>query len=220
MSLRDLKAEEAISFQWPGVDLQHPTETTRSLSSHRSQISRCGIAANSSVETMRGAVVARDLRKGDLVRTRSRDFAVLQWIGYSRVAPNDQHRPIRFHADGSLVARDAHVLIESPRNELYFGTHSVLAPAKFMTEVEMASEDDSVNPLIVHLLFDRVVQFRCGEFWIESLLPDMKRIREADEAAAEDVVQVLPRLASESGVASYQRDLLVLNRREVHMLLS
>lgn len=173
---------------------------------------------------MRGSVAARDLQIGDMVKTKNGHFAALRWVGTSRPAETSGLPMRRLAADGrectTLLAPDHLVLIKHEMCEFLFGTDEVMCPAKYLAKVGMFLPDPTVNPVFVHLLFDTYELVHAGDDWVESLLPDMDRIRAEDLDTANDIVARLPRLSHEQGMASYIPTRPVLDEREVTLLLS
>lgn len=188
----------------------------------RGEFTPSGVSANTRVETLRGPVAARDLKIGDQVKTRRGGFATLRWVGTSRPLERAGTPMRRVGSDGregtTLLAPDHLVLISHPQNDLLFGAADVLCPAKYLVASGHFVPDANVSPALVHLLFDTYELVKCGEDWVESLLPDMDQIRAEDPETADEIVEYLPRLSSRQGLASYLRTHPVLDAREARLL--
>ena len=202
MSFRDLKSEQSSSLSQAGFAPFGVDHAPLRPSQARNAIAASGISANSRIDTLRGKVAARDLREGDQVKIYGDKFATLRWVGLSR------------QGDNNLV------MVRHPRTELLFGTNEVLCPARFLADAGLFVQDDTVTPVFVHLLFETYELIKCGEDWVESLMPNMSHIRSADLGVAKEITAVLPRLETEQGLASYVRNRPVLNAREALVLFS
>ncbi|WP_289069424.1 Hint domain-containing protein [uncultured Aliiroseovarius sp.] len=223
MSLRDIRVHETLPPQWVDFTTTSPTYDPMRGRHSRRGIASSGLSANTRVETLRGQVAARNLQIGDQVKIAGGGFAPLRWVGTSR-PHDDTGLPMRrLTADGgectTLLAPDHLVLIRHQRAELLFGTAEVLCPAKYLGTGGMFRSDAHVNPVFVHLLFDTHEMVKCGDDWVESLRPDMDRIRAEDLATAHEIIQRMPRLASRQGLASYMHTRPVLDEREAQMLI-
>lgn len=224
MSFRDLKSEQSSSLSQAGFAPFGVDHAPLRPSQARNAIAASGISANSRIDTLRGKVAARDLREGDQVKIYGDKFATLRWVGLSRQGDNSDLPMRRVETDGSpsttLLSPDNLVMVRHPRTELLFGTNEVLCPARFLADAGLFVQDDTVTPVFVHLLFETYELIKCGEDWVESLMPNMSHIRSADLGVAKEITAVLPRLETEQGLASYVRNRPVLNAREALVLFS
>lgn len=188
----------------------------------RRGIASSGLSANTRVETLRGPVAARELQIGDQVKTYGGGFSTLRWVGTSRLA-EDAGLPMRRTSfDGressTLVTSDQLVLVSHAQNDALFGTSEVLCPAMHLAAAGVFTPDPTVNPTIVHLLFDTYELVKCGDDWVESLRPNMDQIRSEDAETAQEILLHLPKLVSHQGRAAYVRTRPVLDEREVALL--
>ncbi len=217
-----MRLQEAIPVQWAGFSTGTPTKDPLRGRYSRGGVAPSGLSANSRVETLRGAVAARDLQIGDQVKTYDGSFAELRWVGTSRPLMNNDLPMRRQNADGSdsttLLTPEHLVLIEDDRCIALFGRRDVLCPAKYLAANGHYAPDADVNPVFVHLLFDSYVLVKSGEDWVESLSPDMDQIRIDDQDTAQEITRHLPRLASLQGLASYVQTRPVLDAREADLL--
>jgi len=77
-----------------------------------------------------------------------------------------------------------------------------------------------VSPMMVHILLDKTELIQCGDYWVESLIPEIDLIRRDAPEAAEEILEACPRLRSQQGIASYLRDHLVIDRREASVIFA
>lgn len=224
MSLRDLRVQETIPIHWTGFSSTTSSSEKRRARHSDHGFASSGVSANTRVDTLRGEVAARDLQIGDMVKTKSGQHAALRWVGTSRSNQASELPMRRLNADGrestTLLAPDHLVLVSHEMCEFLFGTDEVLCPVKHLAKAGLYVPDPSVNPVFVHMLFDTYELIQAGDDWVESLLPDMDRIRAEDLDTANDIVARIPRLSHEQGLASYIPTRPVLNEREAALLFS
>ncbi|WP_424943037.1 Hint domain-containing protein [Aliiroseovarius crassostreae] len=184
--------------------------------------SSSGISSNAVVETAQGPKAARDLRVGDMVHTLDHGQQCLRWIGFSRLNADEGPLVRVMNDDGSrsqmILAPNHLVLQQSPLAEILFGDHEVLCPAHALSGLGRFEPASSATPTLVHLLFDRFELVQVGDFWVESFVPDMPRIRMLAPEVADDIINALPRLAHDPALANYIQDRIVLEGREVNCL--
>ena len=215
LSLRDIRVQETVPLHWTGFSPTSPVNDPMRGRHSRNGIALSGLSANTRVDTLRGPVAARDLQIGDQVKVYSGGFATLRWVGTSRPL-DDAGLPMRrISSDGgettTLLTAEHLVLVSHPKIELLFGVNEVLCPAKHLP-------DSSVNPAFVHLLFDTYELVQCGDDWVESLMPQMDQIRAEELDTAQEILTLLPKLASRQGLASYVHTRPVLDEREATVL--
>ncbi|MCK8463587.1 Hint domain-containing protein [Aliiroseovarius sp. S1339] len=220
--MRDIRVQETIPLHWTGFSSTSPVNDPMRGRHSRNGIALSGLSANTRVETLRGPVAARDLQIGDQVKVHSGGFATLRWVGTSRPL-DDAGLPMRrLSADGAdtttVLTADHLVLVSHPKIELLFGVNEVLCPAKYLATTGMFLPDSSVNPAFVHLLFDTYELVQCGDDWVESLMPNIDRIRAEEQDTATEILTLLPKLASHQGLASYVCTQPVLDEREATVL--
>ncbi|MCK8484165.1 Hint domain-containing protein [Aliiroseovarius sp. S2029] len=224
MSLRDIRVQENTPIHWAGFSPISPTHDPLRGRHSRGGIASSGLSAHTRVETLRGPVHARDLQIGDQVKTHRGGYATLRWVGTSRLSDQGDPPMRRTSFDGrestSLVTPDQLVLITHQQNELLFGAAEVLCSARDLAAVGLFTPDETVNPTFVHVLFDTYELLHCGDDWVESLRPDMDRIRTADADTADEILTHLPKLASHQARAAYVRTRPILDEREVSLLFA
>lgn len=228
MVLRDFRIEEDMSVSWPGVPtVRDVTSVSTQNESRRATLcgALSGISANTIVETARGAVPARSLQPGDKVRTLKGRFAPILWLGHSAMSKSRNAFPIRFQGvtdgqSGALLTPGSLVLVDHPLCEMLIGEAQVVCAASMLADVGQAGEDATVSPMMVHILLDKTELIQCGDYWVESLIPEIDLIRRDAPEAAEEILEACPRLRSQQGIASYLRDHLVIDRREASVIFA
>lgn len=222
MSLRDTRLQDSMPLDWTGLSSPVAAKTLRQAFHSDLEMSGSGVSANTCVETLRGSVAARDLQVGDLVKTSRSGFSKLRWVGTSRLN-GSQPVPMRCAMNGgqnnkTLLSADQLVLVEHDQSERLYGTRRVLCAARYLTAGDQFVPDEKVSPVFIHLLFDAIELVKCGAVWVESFCPDMDYIRVHNGAMARDIMQHMPRLANQQGLAAFVRDLPVLDRCETEAL--
>lgn len=228
MVLRDFRTEEDMSVSWPGVPTaRNDVSVSTQNESRRANLGGAlsGISANTLVETARGTVPARALQAGDQVRTLKGRFAPVLWLGHSAMPKTQKSSPIRFPEltdgqSGALLTPGSLVLVDHPLCEILTGEAQVICSANMLAEVGQAEIDATVSPMMVHILLDKTEMIRCGDYWVESLIPEIDLIRRDAPGAAEEILDACPRLRSHQGIASYLRDHLVIDQREASVIFS
>ena len=112
------------------------------------------------------------------------------------------------------------MLVDHPYCEMLTGEAQVVCSASMLAEVGQAEEDDTVAPMMVHILLDKTEMIRCGGYWVESLIPEIDLILRDAPEAADEILDACPRLRSQQGIASYLRDYLVIDRREASVIFA
>ncbi|MCK0138701.1 Hint domain-containing protein [Aliiroseovarius sp. F47248L] len=220
--MRDIRVQESIPIHWTGFSSTSTVDDPMRGRHSRRGIASSGLSANTRVETLRGPVIARELQIGDQVKTYGGGYSTLRWVGTSRLG-DDAGVPMRRTSfDGrestTLVSSDQLVLVAHNQNDALFGTSEVMCPAVLLAAAGLFTPDPTVNPTIVHLLFDTYELVKCGDDWVESLRPDMDQIRTEDAETADEILSHLPKLVSRQGHAAYVRTRPVLDEREVALL--
>ncbi|KPN62556.1 Hint domain-containing protein [Aliiroseovarius crassostreae] len=203
--------------------LQTHGEPISSVSRASEKFSTSGLSCNTPVKTARGTVLARDLRAGDLVKTKDHGFQPLRWIGRSRHAARDAALVRVLNENHSrsqmLMTADHLVLFNSAHAELLFGKSEVLCPARGLAVSNRLELENSATPTLCHLLFDGFELIHAGDFWVESLVPDIARIKAVSPDFASEIIAALPRLAHDQSIANYLQDRIVLDEREAGVLV-
>lgn len=215
-------------MSWPGVPNAHIDLSVSSQNeSRRAKLGGAlsGISANTMVETARGIMPARGLQVGDQVKTLKGRFAPIRWVGHSSMSKSKSASPIRFSGQtdgqsGALLTPGSLVLVDHPFCEMLTGEAQVVCTADMLAEAGQAEADDTVSPMMVHILLDKTEMIRCGDYWVESLIPEIDQIRQDAPEAAQDILKACPRLRSQHGIASYLRDYLVIDRREASVIFA
>ncbi len=218
MSFRELNFESMGPVYAPPTPDLDIIADVQSMRREDVAVIQSGLAANSLVETMRGPVNARDLRAGDMVKTRDHGFQCLRWVGLTRRAKQDA-MPVRSPI-GTLMSEQHLVLLRHPKALLYFGVEEVLCAAGTLAEIGHYIREPEAVPTYVHLLFDFHELISCNGDWVESLQPDVPRLRLGAPDMAAEIAQVLPRLASVQGMASYVQERPIIDQREALALFS
>lgn len=217
-----------MSVSWPGVpNVRSVASVSTQNESRRANLGGAlsGVSANTMVETARGSIAARSLQAGDQVKTLKGRYAPIQWLGHSTMSKDRNASPIRFAAlsdgqSGALLTPGSLVLVDHPFCEMLTGESQVVCTADMLAEAGQAEADDTVSPMMVHILLDKTEMIRCGDYWVESLIPEIDLIRRDAPEAAEEIQAACPRLRSQQGIASYLRDHLVIDRREASVIFA
>ncbi|WP_424939943.1 Hint domain-containing protein [Aliiroseovarius sp. S253] len=217
-----------MSVSWPGVpNVRSVASVSAQNESRRAKLGGAlsGISANTMVETARGYVPARALQVGDQVRTLKGSFAPIRWLGHSSMSKTKNESPIRFPGltdgqSGALLTPGSLVLVDHPYCEMLTGEAQAVCSADMLAEAGQAETDDTVSPMMVHILLNKTEMIRCGDYWVESLIPEIEQIQRDAPEAADEILQACPRLRSQQGIASYLRDLLVIDQREASVIFS
>ncbi|SMR71912.1 Hint domain-containing protein [Aliiroseovarius halocynthiae] len=217
-----------MSVSWPGVPVVRlGASVSAQNESRRAKLGGAlsGVSANTMVETDRGVVDARSLNAGDRVKTLKGRFAPIRWVGHSTMSKTNNSAAIRFAAlsdgqSGALLTPGSLVLVDHPFCEMLTGEPQVVCTAEMLAEAGQAQADGSVSPLMVHILLDKTEMIRCGDYWVESLIPEIDQIRRDAPEAAQEILDACPRLRSQQGIASYLRDYLVIDQREASVIFA
>ncbi|NDW52214.1 Hint domain-containing protein [Aliiroseovarius sp. PrR006] len=217
-----------MSVSWPGVPTAcNDASVSTQNESRRANLSGAlsGISANTMVETARGAVPARELQADDQIPTLKGRLAPIQWLGHSAMSKTQKVSPIRFPEptngqSGALLTPRSLVLVDHPLCEMLTGEAQVVCLANMLAEVGQAEVDVTVSPMMVHILLDKTEMIRCGDYWVESLIPEIDVIRRDAPDAAEEILEACPKLRSRQGISSYLRDYLVIDKREASVIFS
>lgn len=183
-----------------------------------------GLSPDAMILTDQGERPARDLVAGDLVMTKDNGLQPVLWAGRSR-DPNDGPSPVRFKArgrgEGSMLLAPGHLaLLDHASAELLFGVGEVLAHASDLLELPGVSPAPRSAPAWVHLLLPGHELIRAAGIWVESLAPDMRQMECSHPDLAEDIYDAVPRLRYAQGRAAYHVPRVVINHKELSLLLS
>lgn len=183
-----------------------------------------GLSPDAMILTDTGERPARDLAPGDLVETRDNGLQPLLWVGRSR-GPLQGAAPVRLKARGdgesSMLLAPGHLaMLRHPQSELLFGVEEILAHASDLTILPGVSAAPQSAPAWMHLLFGAHELIRAADIWVESLSPDMRQMECSHPEIADEIYQVMPRLRYAQGRAAYQLPRVVVDQRELALLLS
>jgi hypothetical protein len=192
-----------------------------------------GIAQASLIDTMRGQVLARDLRADDRLITRDHGAQPVRWVGTSMVmypeAADMGTHPVRIRAGvlgtsdaaGNLVlAPGQRILLRGGKNTLYFATDEVLVRACDLTHLDGVDFVPREVGRWTHLLLDRHEMIRVNGIWMESFSPDLWSIRVGHPDQWQSITEVLPQLRFEGGQAAYVENRVSLDAREAQLLVA
>ncbi|PID36987.1 MAG: hypothetical protein CR993_02535 [Rhodobacterales bacterium] len=193
-----------------------------------------GIAPNTPVKTDRGMVLARDLKRGDMVETLSNGFQPLRWKGESRVVINiddlggmQPGTPIRLKAGeaglpeeaGNLVvAAGQRILTRSGINEMLFGEYEVMVFAADVLHLSGVDVVERPAANWVHLMFDNHEMIAAGGMWLESFLPDRAHLERFHPEIWAEIREAVPALRFESGESRYLENYMTLEPREARLV--
>ncbi len=193
-----------------------------------------GISPNTPVVTERGLVLARDLKPGDMVKTRSNGFQPLRWKGESQVVVNldaveggQPGTPVCLKAGENglsesagnvIVAAGQRILSQSAINELLFGESEALVFAGDMMHLSGVSLAERAKVRWVHLLFDAHEMIAAGGMWLESFLPDRGHLIRFHMREWAEICEAVPALRFESGRSRYLEDYITLDAREARLV--
>ncbi|SEI42686.1 Hint domain-containing protein [Cribrihabitans marinus] len=169
------------------------------------------------IETATGPRPARDLRAGDLVRTRDSGLQPLKWVFRRQVTAGElRHRPdlrpILFEPGAlgpnmperrSWLSPQHRVLARSAHAELLFGEPAVLAPAKGLVNgrsIRVDTPRDGVD--YIHLLLERHEILCADGIEAESLDPGAWAMRSMTPQARHELQSLFPYLTTH-GFHSY-----------------
>ncbi|WP_300518696.1 Hint domain-containing protein [Aliiroseovarius sp.] len=183
-----------------------------------------GLSPDAMILTDQGERPARDLVAGDLVMTRDNGMQPVLWAGRSR-DPKTGPAPVRFKArgqgEGSMVLAPGHLaLLDHAKAELLFGVSEVLVHASDLTDLPGVSPAHRSAPAWVHLLLPGHELVRAAGVWVESLAPDMRQMECSHPDLAEEICTTVPRLRYAQGRAAYQVPRVVIDHKELSLLLS
>lgn len=183
-----------------------------------------GLSPDAMILTDTGERPARDLAPGDLVETRDNGLQPLLWVGRSR-DPLQGPAPVRLKArgdgEGSMLLAPGHLaMLSHPQSELLFGVAEVLAHASDLIMLPGVTPAPRSAPSWVHLLFGGHELIRAAGIWVESLSPDMRQMECSHPEMADEIYQAVPRLRYAQGRAAYQLPRVVVDQRELALLLS
>ena len=183
-----------------------------------------GLSPDAMILTDLGERRARDLVAGDLVMTKDNGLQPVLWAGRSR-DPHDGPAPVRFKArgrgEGSMLLAPGHLaLLNHAGAELLFGVEEVLAHASDLMELPGVSPAPRSAPAWVHLLLPGHELIRAAGIWVESLAPDMRQMECSHPELVDEIYAAEPRLRYAQGRAAYQMPRVVIDHKELSLLLS
>lgn len=185
------------------------------------------------IATPAGEIPVEKLKVGDRVITRDHGLQEIRWIGAQycsarRLVRSPQLLPvlIRQGALGNgqpqrdlMVSPNHRMLICSDRSLLYFEDSEVLVAAKHLVGqpgIEIAQCPDVTY---VHFLLDRHEVVLAEGCWSESFQPGDYTLSSMDEAQRQEIFELFPELATETGQVAYLSARRSLKRREAQALL-
>ncbi len=197
------------------------------------QLPYSGIGPAAIVETEQGPRHAKDIVAGDRVLTREHGFAPVLWAGCKRrlYGGTNLAPPMRVasgaldalgkphHAAAFILAAGQRILLCDEKYGLYFGVPDVLCQAGDLGHVCGVSPVTQRYAVAwVHLLFDASVLMQVNGLWLESLAPDLRKLRQEDPSLAREIEVARPALRFDHGQASYVPRQLVLNAEEARLI--
>ncbi len=119
-----------------------------------------------------------------------------------------------------LLAPGHLALLDHAKAEYLFGVNEVLAHAHDLLDLSGVSPAPRSAPAWVHLLLPSHELIRAAGIWVESLAPDMRQMECSHPDLAEDIYAAVPRLRYAQGRAAYQLPRVVIDHKELSLLLS
>ncbi|WP_258551987.1 Hint domain-containing protein [Paracoccus versutus] len=190
-------------------------------------------SACAQIDTASGVIAAKDLKVGDLVRTRDAGYQPVRWIGRRLLSATDlethpQFRPIRLRAGALgfglpakdlLVSPQHRVLVRSNIAQRMFGTREVLVAAKQLLAVEgveIATDLDQV--CYIHFLFDAHQIVFANGAETESLHTGVEALKSVGPQGREEIFALFPELAD--GMTFFPVRTLAAGRRRANWLIA
>ncbi|MCL6284280.1 Hint domain-containing protein [Ruegeria sp. 2012CJ41-6] len=174
--------------------------------------------AESMIDTEAGPCRAGALTPGTMIRTRDNGYQPLRWIARRKLDCCDLEqapalRPILFepHALGPLqperkmrLSPQHRVLVNTAANELLFGTGTVLAPAKGLTNGTTIRVDETAEEVeYIHLMFDDHQIIFADGLEAESFVPGAWALRVLPQAAREEFNALFPQFSLDGAPDNY-----------------
>lgn len=155
--------------------------------------------AGTAIETPQGSCAVEDLRLGDLVLTLDGGAKPIRWIGRSVVDGLGALAPIRI-AKGALgnrrdlfVSPNHRLLLRLASAELNFGSHEVLAAAKFLVNGASLTTSPRRQADYLHLLLDRHEMVFSEGIASETLFTGASALEALDATARAEISAVFRR---------------------------
>lgn len=149
-----------------------------------------------------GQVQVQDLQAGDLVQTRDGGLQPVTWIGRTTVPATGDLAPIvitkgTLGNDRDLVVSPQHaILLDDWRADLFFGQDEVLVRAVDLLGHDGVYRNTGGIVTYYHILFE-AHQLVCSEaIWSESLYPGDMTLQTVNEAARDEIIEIVPDISS------------------------
>ncbi len=210
------------------LDLSVGSPFSRAIPTYRTYpFAPSGLSRETMILTDQGERRAGDLRPGDRIVTRDNGFQPVLWVGRS-CSPQDAPAPVRFKAHGQgeegegemLLAPGHMALLRHGYAGLLFGVQEVLARASDLTMLPGVQAAPDAAPSWVHLLLPGHELIRAAGIWVESLAPDMRQMEVTHPELVDEIYDAVPRLRYAQGRAAYQKPRMVINRKELSLLMA
>ncbi len=178
--------------------------------------------AGTMIDTPDGPRAVETLRAGDMVTTRDGGARPLAWTGTRTMTVADRHAPVRIAANalgehGELVVSPQHrILLADWRADLLFGAADVLVAAKHLVNGDTICQLPGGEVTYVHICFDAHEIVFANGLAAESFHVGAHALDTLEEAAREEILEIFPELAAESGGAVTARP--VLKAHEARLL--
>lgn len=172
-----LPEEVSALFEPSKGSLIHPAIDWIGLADHWQTVGPTpGLAPETLVDTIRGAVPVAAIRPGDLVMTADHGPLPVLWQGKVSLPTLGQFRPVRILApyfgleEDMVLLPGQRIALSGAEVEYQFGEEEVLIEARHLANGQTAIWEPEAQITPCHgLLFDRHALVRAGGIWTESL---------------------------------------------------
>ncbi|KIN69800.1 putative hemagglutinin/hemolysin-related protein [Sulfitobacter donghicola DSW-25 = KCTC 12864 = JCM 14565] len=184
------------------------------------------------IATPKGERKVEELEVGDRIITRDNGMQEIRWIGSrdmsgDELAAKEHLRPvlIREGALGNglperdmMVSPQHRVLIANDKTALYFEEREVLVAAKHLTDMEGIDVVDVSHTTYIHIMFDQHEVVLSDGTWTESFQPGDLSLAGVGDAAREEILELFPELATETGLEAYTAARKSLKKHEAKLV--
>lgn len=189
--------------------------------------------SGTAIATPRGERLVEELKVGDRIITRDNGIQEIRWVGHKMMTGKDMIgtpylRPILIKA-GSLgnglperdmmVSPNHRMLVSNERTQLYFEESEVLAAAKHLVGTPGIYEIDVMQTTYIHFMFDRHEVVLSNGAWTESFQPGDYSLKGIGNAQRNEILELFPELATETGLEGYQAARKSLKKHEAMLLV-
>ncbi len=185
------------------------------------------------IATPTGERPVEDLKVGDRVITRDNGIQEIRWAGAkaltgAQLAHANHLQPVLIRAGALgdnlpekdiLVSPQHRMLLNTDKAAMYFEEREVLVAAKHLTFLEGVDIVESSGTTYIHIMFNQHEVVLSNGAWSESFQPGDHSLDGIGEEQRQEILELFPELAEQTGVDAYASARRALKRHEAQLLL-